>query len=145
MLKDLLKLSNNKTIKVKTKITRKVPINIKDYYLKKSNNKCNNNLTKKQFNRINNTLKNKIYNGLCVCCGKPIKKNIDKNNYDCIECPNGHKIHKSCKNKLEYKIVLNNFCPVCGLIVENKTCEINLDNIGGKSKKNKKSRTRRFS
>ena len=134
MLKDLLNFPKNKTIKIKTKITKKIPVNYKDFYLKKKT-KCTNKLTKKQFNRINNALNNKVYNGICICCGKPIKKDIDKNNYDCMECPNGHKIHKSCKKYLEKNLMVNNICPICGIIIENKTCEEKLDNIGGKSRK----------
>ena len=100
---------------------------------KKNNNKCSNKLTKKQFNRNNAILINKDYNGLCICCGKPIKNS----NLDCNECPNGHKIHKSCKIYLETNLINNEFCPICGLIIKEKLCESKINNKGGKTKKRK--------
>ena len=143
MLKYLSNLSKNKTIKIQKKIPIKININDNIKYLKKNkNNKCCNSLTKTQFKKNSKLLENETYNGLCVCCGKPIKKNIDKNNYDCSECPNGHKIHKSCKKYLEKSLIVNNYCPICGLIVENKTCENKVDNVGGKSNKTRKNKKR---
>lgn len=121
--------NKNNKLKVPEIIVEKIP------YLKKNNNKCCNKLTKKQFEMNNILLKNKDYNGLCVCCSNPIKIDKDKNILDCNKCPNGHAIHKSCKKYLEANLISNKICPICGLTINNKTCIIDLNKLGGKSKK----------
>jgi len=128
--------NKNNTIKYRIQNKRQNIKKNKSYYLKKGKNICCNKLTKKQFTKLNTLLLNSNYYGLCICCGKLIK-----NNTDCNYCPNGHLIHNSCKKYLEKNIITHEFCPICGLVIENKNCEIKINNLGGKLKnKTKKNR-----
>jgi hypothetical protein len=140
ILKKEFNKNKNNTIKYRIQNTKQntKQKTSKDFYLKKGKNMCCNKLGKKQFTKLNNLLVSSNYYGLCICCGKLIKHNTD-----CNYCPNGHLIHNSCKKYLEKNLITHEFCPICGLTIENKKCEINTSNLGGKIIKNKTKKNRK--
>jgi predicted nucleic acid-binding Zn ribbon protein len=92
----------------------------KDTELYINNESCSNKKTKKEFELLNKK------NNLCICCGEII---LDINN--CNECPNFHKFHNICKDKIIANIITHKACPICGLLI-NRKCKTIEDKNGGK-------------